>query len=419
MKTIAWTAGFIVVLAALGGGLWYWNENRSTTPQFRTVMVGRGELTQTVTASGQINPVLNVQVGSQISGIIQKMFVDFDSVVTVGQVLVQLDPATYQANVHQAEADQAMANAALELAQINSERTKELYAEKLVTRADFDKERANLHQAEAGLKVKDAALEKTKVDLARCTIHAPISGVVISRNVDVGQTVAASLSAPTLFVIANDLTKMQIDVNVSEADIGNVEVGQEVEFTVDAYPRRKFQAKVAHLRNAPIVVQNVVSYDTIIEVSNSDLKLKPGMTANVSILVARRDKALKIPSAALRVRMPEGWQPTRSGTNAPAADAAGAKSGSKRTKESSAGGKEGSGSGKSKRKSKYTVYVLPADNLDGVPQPVEIRTGISDGSFTEVLEGLNEGDPIVVAATGAQASSAKAVSPFGGATKKR
>src|SRR5439155_17299392 len=238
------------------------------------------------TATGQLNPVTNVQVGCQISGTIQKLFVDFNSPVTQGQVVAQIDAATYQANLLQAEGDLANAKAALELAQINAGRSKDLFTNKLIPQSDYDQTIANLHQAEATVKIKEAAVQKAKVDLERCTIYSPVDGIVISRSVDVGQTVAASLSAPTLFVIANDLTKMQIDANVAEADIGGVEEGQDVDFTVDAFPNRTFHGKVTQVRNAPITVQNVVTYDTVIGVSNADLKLRPGMTANVSIIVA-------------------------------------------------------------------------------------------------------------------------------------
>src|ERR1044072_7611451 len=272
---------------------------------YQTATITRGPITQAVTATGTLNPVVNVQVGSQVSGNIAKLFVDFNSQVKAGQVVAQIDPALFQATVTQAEGDVASAQAALELAKINATRTQELFVRKTSSQADLDQATANLHQAEANVKIKQGALDKAKADLDHCTITSPIDGVVISRNVDVGQTVAASLQAPVIFQIANDLTKMQIDANVAEADVGAVEVGQEVDFTVEDLPIQTFRGKVVQVRNAPITVQNVVTYDTVIGVSNPDVKLKPGMTANVSIIAARKDNVLQIKNAALRYRPAE------------------------------------------------------------------------------------------------------------------
>ncbi len=393
-RTRLWIALTVVLVVGLGFGVWYMNRSGGDTPQYQTAVVSRGELTQTVTATGQLNPVVNVQVGSQISGMIQKLFVDFNSPVTEGQVIAQIDPATYQANVSQAEADLASAKAAMELAQVKANRAKELREKELIPQSDYDQSVADLHQAEANVKTKEAALLRARVDLARCTISAPVDGIVISRNVDVGQTVAASLSAPTLFLIANDLAKMQIDANVAEADIGGIEVGQDVEFTVDAFPNRTFQGKVVQVRNAPITVQNVVTYDTVIGVSNPDLKLKPGMTANVSVIIAHRDDVLKIPNAALRFRLPEPDQAGSKSKSAPLHAA-----GSRR---------------KPDRQLARTVYRLN----HGKPMAVEIKTDISDGIFTEVGEGLKEGDRVVTSMTTPAAKSAQQTSPFGGGIRR-
>jgi HlyD family secretion protein len=245
------------------------------------------------------------------------------------------------------------------------------------------------------VKIKQGALEKAQADLDHCSIKSPIDGIVISRSVDVGQTVAASLSAPVLFVIANDLTKMQIDSNVAEADVGGVEVDQDVNFTVDAFPMRTFHGKVVQVRNAPITVQNVVTYDTVIGVSNPDLKLKPGMTANVSIIAAHRDDALKIPNAALRVRLP-GATPTPSARGTPAPGGRGRAGGGP--------GGRGGGANRAERLAERTVYVLRGSK----PDLVSIKTGISDGVATEVLEGLKEGDAVV---TGVQETGAGATPP--------
>ncbi len=338
-----------------------------------------------MTATGTLNPVVNVQVGSQVSGNIAKLFADFNSQVKAGQVVAQIDPALFQATVTQAEGDLANAQAALELAKVNAKRTQDLFARKTSSQADLDQAMANLHQAEANVKIKQGALDKAKADLEHCTITSPIDGVVISRNVDVGQTVAASLQAPVIFQIANDLTKMQIDSNVAEADVGVLEVGQDVDFTVDAFPMRTFHGKVVQVRNAPITVQNVVTYDTVIGVSNPDLKLKPGMTANVSIIIAHKDNVLQIKNAALRYRPAEATPgEVRARSPAPA----GARGGAPREQ----------------RTSERTVYVLSG----GQPQPVQIKTGISDGVVTEVTEGLKEGDRVVTAEL---ASKSPAASP--------
>src|SRR6185295_10450287 len=277
-----------------GGGWWYLQRDGNDKPEFQTTKVARGDITQAVTATGTLNPVTNVTVGSQVSGIIQKLYADWNSPVKAGQIIAQLDPATYKAAVAQAEGDVANAKANLELAVIQAKRAEQLFKDNLISASDHDTAIASSHQAEAQVQIKEASLANTKVTLERCTIYSPVDGTVISRNVDIGQTVAASLSAPTLFVIANDLAQMQIDAAVSEADIGTIEEGQTVSFTVDAFSDRKFTGKVRQIRNAPTTVQNVVTYDTVVDVKNPDLKLRPGMTANASIVTAHRNSVLKI-----------------------------------------------------------------------------------------------------------------------------
>ncbi len=339
---------FLLLCAVACAGWYYKKTFPDVAANYQTMVVSRGELLQVVTASGQLDPVIKLEVGSQISGIIQKLLVDFNSTIKSNQVIAQIDPATYEANFIQARGNLANAKAALELAQLSAERAKSLRNDKLNTQADYEKALADLHQAEANVEINQGTLKKAEVDLARCTISAPIDGVVISRNVNVGQTVAASLSAPTLFIIGNDLSKMQIAANVAEADVGQVEVGQEAEFNVDAFTGKTFHGKVTQIRNAPKTEQNVVTYDTIIEVSNPDLKLKPGMTANVSIIVAQRDKALKIANAALRFHPPESAVVVKSQASAARADSA---SKSSRKSDPSTGKKE-------KNKSQRTVYLL-------------------------------------------------------------
>ena len=365
---------------------------------FQTVVVTRGPITQAVTATGTLNPVQNVQVGSQVSGNIQKLFADFNSIVKAGDVIAQIDPVVFQANVNQAEGELANARAALDLAKLNAARTQALVAKQNSAQSDLDQVMAALHQAEANVKIREGALQKAQADLDHCTITSPIDGIVISRNVDVGQTVAASLQAPVIFTIANDLAKMQIDANVAEADIGGVAIDQDVEFTVDAFPSRSFQGKVVQVRNAPITVQNVVTYDTVIGVSNPEQKLKPGMTANVSIVSAHRDDALRIPNSALRFRMPD-----QAPSAAPKRDP------------SSAGRPRGGGN-RPERRTERTVYVLAQGTSK--PQAATIKTGISDGITTEVLEGLKEGDRVVTGMTESDANATPATNPFGGGRRR-
>ncbi len=371
----------LLLLALIGGGgWWYYSKNGEKPPEYTTVAVTEGPMTQVVTATGTLNPVVNVTVGSQISGYIQELHADFNSAVKAGQVVARLDPATYLATVHQMEGDVAQAEAALELARLTAKRKKDLVGQNAAPQADLDSAQATLNQAQATVQIKQANLERARVDLERCTIRSPIDGTVISRSVDVGQTVAASLNAPVLFLIANDLTKMQIDSNVAEADIGAVAEKQEVEFTVDAFPYQTFRGTVAQVRNAATTVQNVVTYNVVVSVENPELKLKPGMTANVSIIVARRDKAVKVPNAALRFRPPE--DPATAAKGAPSSISGGRPPGG-------GGGRPEGGRPRGERK----VYVLA--NGAAKPEPVSVKLGISDGLATEVLEGLKVGDNVV------------------------
>ncbi|HWI58650.1 MAG TPA: efflux RND transporter periplasmic adaptor subunit [Bacillota bacterium] len=489
-----WPFVVIVLGTVTGAGVWYCKDDPADAPQYQTTVVSRGELTQAVTANGQLNPVVNIQVGSQISGNIQKLYADYNSLVKSNQVVAQLDPAIYQAIVHQSEGDLANARAGLELQQVEARRSEALFRDRLISQSEYDKAVANLHQSEAQVKIKESSLERAKVDLAHCTIYAPVDGIVISRSVDVGQTVAASMNAPTLFMIANDLTKMQIDAAVSEADVGTIEEGQNVSFTVDAFPSRTFSGKVIQIRNSPVTVQNVVTYDTVIEVSNPDLKLKPGMTATVSIITAQRTGVLKLPNAALRFRPPEpstnltvtarwlaklglGKPGPGAATNFVQAPKPGAtntvevaekaaapltgneppeelmkkvrelrergeeppaevraklrelfQSGALQRSGGPRGGGGGGGGGGARPRSGppawRTVYVLTTNTPPGgdaplpVPQPVRVRAGISDGTSTEILEGLKEGDAVVTTVRLPQGQAAtpapSGASPFGG-----
>jgi HlyD family secretion protein len=483
-----WTIVMVAAVAVIAGGVWYFAGKDDATLQYQTALVTRGDLTQVVTATGTLNPVTNVTVGSQISGIIQTLYADWNSPVKANQVVAQLDPATYKAAVAQAEGDLANSKANLELNEIQAKRSSDLFTNNLISGSDYDTAIANQHQAQAMVQIKQASLDNARVNLSRCTIYSPVDGTVISRNVDVGQTVAASLSAPTLFIIANDLAQMQIDSNVSEADIGSVEEGQPVTFTVDAFPDRKFTGRVMQIRNSPITVQNVVTYDTVIGVSNPDLKLRPGMTANASIITAQRSGGLKIPNAALRFRLPEpstnetfaarlltkvglGRETKPSATNTVPV----AKSGDTNKTEVAAntetpltgneppqelfrrvqemrdrgeevpaeiraklrelfqsgalqrpgggggsGARGGGGSGsRGSQPASRTIYMLATNAPSGEPAPqaVRVKTGISDGAYTEITDGLKEGDVVVTAVKFMQSQVATppaGASPFGG-----
>jgi HlyD family secretion protein len=515
-KIIFWVI-LILLIAGAALGYTYYYKGKESAVKYRTAKVERGALSAFVTANGTINPVITVLVGSQVSGTIQKLYADYNSRVKKDQLIAQIDPAIFQAQVSQAkakvenarasflnaQADIASARSNIESSKANVikarvsvddtkrnlNRSLELFARNLVSASDrdsaqtaydsalaqleaaqaqqkaseaqLDSAQAKLEAARAQIKQAEAELELAQVNLDHTKISAPVTGIVISRNVDVGQTVAASLQAPTLFTIAQDLTEMQVDTNVSEADIGRVAIGQEATFTVDAFPNLTFQGKVTDIRNAPVTVQNVVTYDVVIQVKNPELKLRPGMTANASILVAQRENALKIPNSALRFRPEFAKKEVAAPQKGPAASSPPAPSATspeqilerlkaelKLTPEQQAGisrifkdaqgeimaaGKAGgSEAAKTKakelraanrikirsllteeQKKKYDqmdrrpdssqgpapVYKVWVAVPEGRPVPVDITTGISDGSNTEVISGaLKEGQEIIVEA---------------------
>ncbi len=292
----------MLLAAASGGGWWWWQNNQPEDISYITAQVTRGDMTQCVTATGTLNPVRTVQVGSQISGNILKLYKDFNSQVKADEVVAEIDPVVYEASLKQADGDLENAKAGLELAEITAKRMEQLHKENVSPQSQLDQAVATLHQAQAQVMIKEGAQAKAKADLDHCIIHSPVDGIVtLPRAVDVGQTVAASLSAPVIFQVASRyLSKMQIDANLAEADVGLVQEGQDVDFTVDAFPYQTFHGKEIQIRNAPTTVQNVVVYDTVISVNNDELKLKPGMTANISVIVAKRENVLKLPNAALR-----------------------------------------------------------------------------------------------------------------------
>lgn len=313
---VKWLIAIALVAACGYAGVRYWMRPAGSAVEFRTATVERGDVIQAVTANGALTPVRDVQVGCEISGTIRAINVDFNSKVKAGDTIAQIDPATYQRALLQAEAELANAKASQKLAQINFKRAKELFASSLISQSDYDQTDAALLQAEAMVKMREANVERAKVDLDRTTIYAPIDGIVISRKVEVGQTVAASFNAPTLFLIAEDLARMRIEAAVAEADIGGVAEGQQVNFTVDAFPQRQFKGTIEQVRFEPTTNQSVVTYTTVVTVDNRDLKLRPGMTANANIVLAERTNTLKVVNAALRFRPPEGAI-VRGITNAP------------------------------------------------------------------------------------------------------
>ena len=448
-----WIVGIVILAAAAGVGWYFWKQNADKPAEYTTLAVTRGDVTQTVTATGTLQAVTTVDVSSQISGNVAKLYVDWNSPVKKGQVLAEIDPSNYQTALNQADGQLANAKANYALMKATADRTQALFAQHLVPQSDLDTATAQLAQADAQVKIQTAAHATAEVNLARCTIFSPIDGIVISRSVDVGNTVAASLSAPVLFQIANDLSSMQIDAAISEADIGNVADKQSVTFTVDAYPNRQFHGQVSQIRNSPKTTQNVVVYDTMIDVRNADLKLKPGMTANVSIIVANHSGVLKVPNSALRVRIPESLLPPKPAPVAAAGKAA-APAAKPMTDEErrqkmtelmrDAGFVRGNGPpspdvvAKIRELAKERGIELPAGRFGGGgggegpvtrtlyilvgttpetahPEPVTTKLGISDGTSTEVIDGLKEGDPVITAAVvpGAKAGPA-ATNPFGG-----
>lgn len=301
---------FLIVIAGAAGGGWYYFRNKTEkAPEFQVTKIARGDITQAVTATGDLQPVVTVDIGAQVSGQIKEVLVDFNSVVKQGDVLARIDEATPIQRLRQAEADLASTEASNQLIMINAKRTAELFEKKLVSQQELDSINAQLAQSNASLLTRKAAVANARLDLERTVITAPIDGMVLDRKTDKGRTVNASMNAPVLFTLVNNLSKMQINAAVAEADVGSIAEGQEVKFTVDAFPNRTFTGSVRQVRNAATTQQSVVSYATIIDVSNEDLKLKPGMTANVSIIVQQKTNVLRVENGALRVRIPAELMP--------------------------------------------------------------------------------------------------------------
>jgi HlyD family secretion protein len=381
--------------------------------QWETDTVDRGRIVARVTATGTLSALVTVQVGSQVSGRIQQLFADFNSPVKKGELIAKIDPQLFQASLEQARANYTAAEGNLAKAKVQAaqaeldfKRQSNLAERKLVAQADLDLARTNLAAAKAQIAVSTgqvqqakAALNQAKVNLAYTDIHSPTDGVVISRNVDVGQTVAASLQAPTVFVIAEDLRKMQVDTSVAEADVGKLVAGMEASFMVDAFPGERFRGKVRQIRNAAQNVQNVVTYDAVIDVDNSDLKLRPGMTANVTFVFANRENVLRVPNAALRFRLsPEVSAVLNLDDQKPKAGDAEAAGGEPTASAARASDRPRGGMGARRGDSpdRKSVWILDGQ----IPKMLWIKAGASDGTRTEVVEGpLADGQTVITDAT--------------------
>lgn len=398
----------LALLLAVGGYVYWYRSQSAADGEYVTEAVERGSIASTVSATGTVNPVTTVQVGTYVSGPIQALYADFNSPVSKGQLVAKIDPAPFQVKVLQAEADVANNRAKVEkdradlqLKKITLERNRELLQKHLIAQNDLDTAKSNYDQAvaqlaldQASIQQSEAALQEARINLAYTDIKSPVDGVVVSRNVDVGQTVAASFQTPTLFLIAQDLTKMQVDTSVSESDIGAVRQGQPATFTVDAYPSKPFHGSVAQVRNAPTTVQNVVTYDVVIAVDNPDLELKPGMTANVTLTTAERHDTLKIPLRAVRFnpeRKPSA-EPTQSQDGSEAA----------------------------RRRDRYATPVVWVVQPDGSVQKLEVKLGIRNDQYAELLsDHLEAGAQLAVAfRRGAQRAEVKRPPSFAGAPRR-
>ena len=380
----------LLAIAVIGGGIYAYTEG--TTPaleeRYRLQAVEQGELIQTVSANGTLNPVVLVNVGTQVSGTVTKLYVDFNDKVEKGQPLLELDRSLLAAQARQSAANIGNISSTMELSRANEARMKKLFAEEYVSRQELEQAVQARKSAEAQWAQARAAADKDQVNLNYTTIRSPVSGIVVDRVVDLGQTVAASLQTPTLIKIAQDLSEMRIDSSFAEADIGKIRPGQKVRFTVDAFPNRTFTGEVQQIRLNPTTTQNVVTYNVRVSLQNPDEILLPGMTAYVNIAVAKRDDALMVPNAALRFK-PAETEPIAGEKAKPASDE------KKR---------QGEGKGKKRDSSSGTVYVINGKQL----KPVSIQLGISDNRSTEVVSGeLKAGDKVVVGEATATASKGK------------
>jgi HlyD family secretion protein len=410
MKKPLWIVLGLVVLVGGGIGIWKWRQHAAASgaPRFETVAVDRGPIVAKVTATGTLSALVTVQVGTQVSGRIKQIMVDFNSPVKKGQVIAKIEPSLFAAALESARANYLAAQgtvakleAQAENAKVQYDRAVALFDRKAIAQADLDTAKATMRAANGDVTASrgnaeqaKASLHQAQVNLDYTTIVSPTTGVVISRSVDVGQTVAASLSAPTLFLIAEDLTKMQVDTSVAEADIGKLKADMESTFTVDAYPSRQFKGKIRQIRNAPQTQQNVVTYDAVIDVANPGLELRPGMTANVTFIYDHRDSALRVANAALRFQAPAELTKAAFGGGAKGGGAGQKNSGGgpEGTGRRGGGGPPGGRHAAGETPDKRTLWLLRGP----MPTPVRVRAGVSDGTNTEIeTSELKEGDRVV------------------------
>jgi len=372
--------------------------NRSKEPtvpplKYRVATVDTGSITHTVTATGTINPVALINVGSQVSGTVVELKADFNDRVKKGQVLLKLDPTIFNAQVGQARASLASSQASLSLAQSNYERNRQLVAQNFVSSSALDVSRRELDVARANILLAKAQVDRAQADLDNSVIRSPIDGVVIKRTIDPGQTVAASFNTPNLFQIAQDLTKMQIDTSVSEADVGALKNGLPGRFVVDAYPNREFNATMRQFRLAPNVVQNVVTYNVVLDVDNQDELLKPGMTAQVRLVVDNRPKALRIPTAALRFRLSDEEQEKERKAQREADQKKQEANKGAAVAQAPAPDDDLALQDRSETARLFKIYKLDAANQ---PKPVDVRIGLSNFRYTEIVSGdLKPGERVV------------------------
>jgi len=395
----------IVVVSGILIALLLLRRGKGGGDQYRTEPASQGDITATVSSTGTLSAVTTVQVGSQVSGIISKLYADFNSQVKKGQLLAELDPTTFLQTVEQRQADVTKSQVELANVQVTYTRQKRLAAAGLIAQADLDAAKAAYDSARAQLAQSQAALQQAKTNLNYTKIYSPIDGQVVARQYDIGQTVAASFQAPTLFTIAQDLTKMQLTADIDQSDIGRIKVGEPVHFTVDAYPDQQFRGTISQVRLNATVNQNVITYPVIIGVANPDLKLRPSMTADVTIQVATAQGVLRVPNAALRFRpeTAEGAQGTQgAGRQRQGQGQGSARSGGPPGGGAGFGAGGGAGAGgvaRRQRQPGQTVYVLDKGDKKGELRRVRIQTGITDGHYTQVarvLSGeLKPGDPVI------------------------
>lgn len=368
MTRRSWIIIAVIAAAIAGFFVWKWLNPPPVVDPFKTVTIERGDLTEEITANGIINPVRVVSVGTQVSGTVQALYADFNDHVKAGQLLLRLDPALFTSRLQASEAalTNARANAALQAA--NARRAAQLVKQDFISQQEFETAQASARGTAAQVAQAEAQIRQDRANLEFSVIRSPVSGVVISRQIDIGQTVAASFNTPTLFQIARDLTQMQIEASVAEADIAKVKTGQVVDFTVDAYGARKFRGTVDQIRLNPTTQQNVVTYTVIVKAANPDGALLPGMTANANFVVSERSNVLLVPNAALSFK-PEGFKPQR--------------------------GPRPGGRARAPQADMVTLFVLE----NGKPEPRRVRAGASDADNTEIVEGrLKVGDTVITGA---------------------